>query len=140
MTQALWGTPLTATHTRPSSPINPSSKLVTMPMPLPMPLLSRRRRSMLCTGARTCRRMLRTCTGRRMLGTSCRRRHWNPQQRILCILRIINPILHIGNRIIRIPKSQLTMPYACVCSGEGGKYHIMIPPKLVCHWTSETMV
>jgi hypothetical protein len=139
MTQALWGMPLTATHTRPSSPINLSSKLVTMPMPLPMPLLSRRRRSMLCTGAR-CRRMLRTCTCRRMLGTSRRRRHRNSQQRILCILRIINPTLHIRNRIIRIPKSQSTILYACVCSGEGGKYHIMIPPKLVCHWTSDTIV
>jgi hypothetical protein len=141
MTQAFWGMLLTATHTRPSSPISPSSKLVTMPMPLPMPLLSRRRSRMFRTGARTCGRVLRTCAGCRMLcGTSRRRRHRNPQQRILCILRIINPTLHIRNRIIRIPKPQLTILYACVCSGGGGKYHIMIPPKLVCHWTSDTIV
>ena len=90
-----------------------------MPMPLPMPLLSRRR-SMFCARARTGRRMLRTCTCRRMLtGTSRRRRHRNPPQRILCILRIINPILHIRKSIIRIPKPQLTILYACVCSGGG---------------------
>jgi hypothetical protein len=90
-------------------------------MPLPMPLLSRRRSrsSMFCTGARTCRRMLRTCTGRRMLtSTSRRRRHRNPQQRILCILRIINPILHIPKRVIRIPTRQLPRPY-----GRGVPHH-----------------
>ena len=79
-------------------------------MPLPMPLLSRRR-SMFCARARTGRRML--------TGTSRRRRHRNPPQRILCILRIINPILHIRKSIIRIPKPQLTILYACVCSGGG---------------------
>ena len=97
-----------------------------MPMPLPMPLLSlsrsRSRSSMCCTRARTRCRILRTCTGRRIFtGTSRRRRHRNPQQRILCILRIINPILHIPKRIIRIPKPQLTIPYVYLCSGGRGE-------------------
>jgi len=96
-----------------SPQINPPSNFVTVSMPLSMTMV-------IIILSRSCSRgsvrRTRTCR-RRMSLTRRRHRHWNSKQRILCILRIIHPILHIRKSIIRVPTPTLLL---VICGETGG--------------------